>query len=846
MIWLLLLLVLVGIAVYLFSKKSNNRLEFPIEALVKNFVFTKNNEVWVGYKINHQTFPLNNLDFFNEYNEDGKGLYEHDQYEYHLMDIPKHFRLSDHIEKTIKYMVRGPFTDLGAYHFRLGGKILEDEVQMNEHATYLFVRFTAPPQVSNPLEFLPLLKDAWLRLIVRLTGQTVPKSELLAYYQQAEKQLYQDLANYKSIERLDPTACGRIIYYQFHRADTSIPQRSLSIEEMTEGIIKNHKGYLTIEQMDKTHYIANLALIEMPPSMFGSAFIANLRDSVSFSLETQQRLHFNHEQRDQAEAHKRQKRINKQSEEQNESEGVLDDDEVILFGEERLKELKETLKSKDRRLTRMSAVFVVATDSQIVLEERVKELLFVLDGTDYKVYRPLVDQLTLFNQGLIGSTQAFRSYEQVVTTGYAADFGLDLEREVGNRYGMPLGRVITVKKYKSVQHALSLSSKIVWFFPSLAKRAIEGALHTNGNTLITGPPGQGKSVLVKYIFLWLTFLGQKILYVDPKNETELFFRKALDKYGDSPEFRELFERIHFISLSDQEQYRGMLDPLLFLPREQAIQTARNVLESLGEVARDSHTASAKKALILDAIETVMKGSGKKHLTKVIEIIRIQDPQLAKLIAGHNVGLGKILLGNDYSEPLRFENQVNVLGTQGLQIPTQAEIDANRLNNEQIAGMAIMEVIMKMTYIFSTDKSEDACIIFDEAKGFENTAQGRFLIDDSLRKGRANATDIYLVTQAFMDYDQEDKKELLSYKFAFRPNQKSAQEKILHFFGMEANSANLQMMNELKAGTCLFQDHKGRNQPIAIDVLFDSWLLAISSTNKEDEAIQAALALEQEG
>ncbi|RTK18314.1 hypothetical protein DRJ86_15005, partial [Enterococcus faecalis] len=37
-------------------------------------------------------------------------------------------------------------------------------------------------------------------------------------------------------------------------------------------------------------------------------------------------------------------------------------------------------------------------------------------------------------------------------------------------------------------------------------------------------------------------------------------------------------------------------------------------------------------------------------------------------------------------------------------------------NEQIAGMSIMEVIMKMTTIFSTDKTEDAAIIFDEAKG----------------------------------------------------------------------------------------------------------------------------------
>ncbi|NSV96142.1 ATP-binding protein, partial [Enterococcus faecalis] len=343
---------------------------------------------------------------------------------------------------------------------------------------------------------------------------------------------------------------------------------------------------------------------------------------------------------------------------------------------------------------------------------------------------------------------------------------------------------------------------------------------------------------------WLTFLGQKILYIDPKNETVLFFKRALDKFGHIPEFKALYQRINFVSLSSEERYRGMLDPLLFLPREEAIQTARNVLENFGEVTTDSHTASDKKTLILDSVNAVMKGKGKKHLTKVIEVIREKDPKLANLISGHNVGLGKILLGNDYSEPIRFENQINVLGTQGLKIPTQAEIDSGRLNNEQIAGMSIMEVIMKMTTIFSTDKTEDAAIIFDEAKGFEDTAQGRFLIEGSLRQGRANLTDIYLVTQAFMDYDKEDKKELLSYKFAFRPNQKEAQKKVLEFFGMDTNPANIQLINGLKSGTCLFQDHLGRSQPIAIDVLFDSWLMAVSSTNKEDEATQMALAMEQ--
>ncbi|HBH5457870.1 TPA: ATP-binding protein, partial [Enterococcus faecium] len=176
------------------------------------------------------------------------------------------------------------------------------------------------------------------------------------------------------------------------------------------------------------------------------------------------------------------------------------------------------------------------------------------------------------------------------------------------------------------------------------------------------------------------------------------------------------------SLSSDESCRGMLDPLLFLPKEEAIQTAKNVLGMLGEVDTNRETASHKKTVIQDAIDVVYTMPGKHSLSQVIEEIRKSDKELAKLILGHSVGLGKILIGNEHSTPIRFDSQINVLGTQGIRIPTQKEIDSGRLNSEQLAGMAIMEVIMKFTYIFSTNKEEDAAIIYDEAKGYEDTAQ----------------------------------------------------------------------------------------------------------------------------
>ncbi|VTS76176.1 Uncharacterised protein [Enterococcus hirae] len=111
-------------------KKQEPQLQFPVETIIRNFLFTTSQDVWVGYKLVPQGFPLNDLEFFEKYIEDGKGMFEHDQYEYHLVNIPNYFDIEEHIEQTIKETVKGDFSDLGEIYFRQAGKILKDEVQI--------------------------------------------------------------------------------------------------------------------------------------------------------------------------------------------------------------------------------------------------------------------------------------------------------------------------------------------------------------------------------------------------------------------------------------------------------------------------------------------------------------------------------------------------------------------------------------------------------------------------------------------------------------------------------------------------------------------------------------------
>jgi hypothetical protein len=112
-----------------------------------------------------------------------------------------------------------------------------------------------------------------------------------------------------------------------------------------------------------------------------------------------------------------------------------------------------------------------------------------------------------------------------------------------------------------------------------------------------------------------------------------------------------------------------------------------------------------------------------------------------------------------------------------------------------------------------------------------------LIDEMLRTGRSLKTDIVLVTQAYNDFNVDTTKEQIGIKFAFRPTSDDAIKPILRFFDMEENQANIEIVSNLKSGMCLFQDHLGRNQAIAIDILFDEWYEAFKTTEKEFEAVQ---------
>lgn len=817
----------------------------PQDSWFRNFIFMKDGHVWVAYVIDKTYFPLNEPEFFKPYIDDGQELFAHDEYEYRVLDISERFPLKKQFDTTKTELVRGPLKSIGDYYYDEAFSILNQELKISRSRTLLLVKLTNKPIPVDPIDFIRLFKDDFAKKVREVvTGQPAQTQVSSKVYIEKEETLYQDLLHAKRVRRATETELKKIQYHLYHPNTAVIPEE-FSDAEMTEGIVTMHKGYLTIEQMDQTHYTVFLPLVGMPSSLFGSGFIHEVKSSCYFPIDIFTPARFTPTEKDMKHVRKMFKRIKEQMDDHDTANAELDDDEVILIGDERLKKLHHDLKRENRRKVGFSLWFMISADSLEELEERIDHLKLVFKGTDYKLYRPLVDQLTYFYQSQLGAPYTFFDYEEHATTSYLMDLGFDLYRTVGNKYGLPLGRIITHKDFKNVKEAIQFSSNLVYFSPHLTKKNVEGSVHTNGNTVITGPSGEGKSTLVKYIFLWLLFFGQKTLYIEPKNEMVKYVHDAKRKYSHYPEFVALCDSIHFLTLSTDDQYRGILDPLMLLPGEQGMLEARQVLFQLGEVNQDPSKAARLKRIIIDAIEAVDQQADHRHLSAVIDLIRQEDKDLGAVLNSYKKGIGKVIIGDDDSESIGFHSQVTVLGIQGLSLPTKEEKEYGNLGPDKIASEAIMDVIMHLVSIFSTNMEEDASVIIDEAKGFMDTPRGKYLAEDNLRKGRAYGTDMTILMQSFADFDKETANDLISYKFAFKPKAKDQQEQVLAFFGMSVNKSNKERIESLKQGTCLFQDHKGRNQAIAIDVLFAEWLEAIKSTDTSDEGTQKALALEQE-
>ncbi|KAA8364389.1 ATP-binding protein, partial [Leuconostoc mesenteroides] len=99
--------------------------------------------------------------------------------------------------------------------------------------------------------------------------------------------------------------------------------------------------------------------------------------------------------------------------------------------------------------------------------------------------------------------------------------------------------------------------------------------------------------------------------------------------------------------------------------------------------------------------------------------------------------------------------------------------------------------------------------------------------------RSENNAVFYATQRVKDSDDEESIGQYGQLFAF--DSSDDRENILRQFNLPVTKANIEMLDNLKKGQCLFRDIYGRVGKVVIHSLFDEWTAALKTVNSNESA-----------
>ncbi|MGG1571976.1 hypothetical protein [Fictibacillus sp. NRS-1165] len=164
-------------------------LEFPIAFRHKNLVFNKRKQVWAYYRLDEEYLRLNSETDFRRYIENTAAFLSHEEYDYHIMILPKRFDFNTFTHVVNDHIVQGEFSDIGRTYFNRASQVLQEEIFLHEYSVFVGIHLNRADQVitNNAGEMLSLFfKRVKEDLSKLMTFQTQVEDDL-EYYDEQER-----------------------------------------------------------------------------------------------------------------------------------------------------------------------------------------------------------------------------------------------------------------------------------------------------------------------------------------------------------------------------------------------------------------------------------------------------------------------------------------------------------------------------------------------------------------------------------------------------------------------------------------------------------------------------------
>ena len=464
-------------------------------------------------------------------------------------------------------------------------------------------------------------------------------------------------------------------------------------------------------------------------------------------------------------------------------------------------ELESVLDQSKESMYKLSYVVRVTAPDVEELKRRCNQVRDFYDDASIKLVRPIGDMMGLHSEFIPASKRYMNDYVQYVTSDFLAGLGFGATQMLGERDGIYLGYNVDTDQNVYVQ-------------PAKAAQGVKGSVTNALSGAFLGSLGGGKSLSFNLLTYYAVLNGAQALILDPKSERGLWKEKL----------PEIADEINIVNLTSDEENKGMLDPYIIMrTTKDAESLALDVLTFLtGISSRDG-----KLFPVLRRAVRAVTNSETRGLLRVIDALRDDGSETALAIADHiesftDYDFAHLLLSNGkVQQTISLEKQLNIIQVADLVLPDKDTAPADYTTIEMLSiSMLIVISTFALDFIHS-DRSIFKMVGLDEAWAFLNVAQGKTLANKLVRAGRSMNAAVYFVTQNAGDVADENIKNNIGMKFAFRSTDMNEIKKTLEFFGLDSeDESNQKRLRNLENGQCLFQDLYGRVGVIKFHVMFD--------------------------
>ena len=161
--------------------------------------------------------------------------------------------------------------------------------------------------------------------------------------------------------------------------------------------------------------------------------------------------------------------------------------------------------------------------------------------------------------------------------------------------------------------------------------------------------------------------------------------------------------------------------------------------------------------------------------------------------------------------LSYDERVTVLEIADLSLP---KADAETISDHEVNSICLMFALGAFCKHFGERSLDETLEIFDEAWVLMQSSEGQAVIKSMRRVGRSKYNTLGLVTQSVHDAENDDDSTGFGTIFAFY--EKSERKDILKHVGLEVTEKNLEWLDNMVSGECLYYDVYGNLNMIAVD------------------------------